>query len=98
MVVRDRERRLCMNGLMMDYQLTIPAMVRRAERMHPHKAIVSRRPDRSLHRTTYREVLGRARRLIGALQALGVAPGDRVATFSWNHHQHLEMYYGIPSM
>src|ERR1041384_2195966 len=87
-----------MDGLMMDYQLTLPAMARRAERMHPGREIVSRRPDRSIHRTTYAEVLTRARRLIGALQSLGVKPGDRVATYCWNHHQHLEMYYGIPSM
>src|SRR5678816_1173297 len=87
-----------MNGLMMDYQLTIPAMARRAERLHPGKTIVSRQPDGSVHRTTYAEVLGRSKRLIGALQRLGVRRGDRVATFCWNHHQHLEAYYGVPSM
>jgi len=30
------------------------------------------------------------------LRALGVAPGDRVATLSWNNYQHLEAYFGIP--
>src|SRR5262249_5640988 len=49
-------------------------------------------------RTTYAETLARSRKLIGALRALGVEHGDRVATFSWNHHQHLEAYYAIPSM
>ena len=87
-----------MKGLMMDYQLTIPAMARRAERLHPGKTIVSRQPDGSVHRTTYAEVLRRSKRLIGALQRLGVRSGDRVATFCWNHHQHLEAYYGVPSM
>jgi fatty-acyl-CoA synthase len=87
-----------MQGLMMDYQLTIPAMVRRAERLFPHKPIVSRRPDRSLHRTSYAECLVRARRLAGALQALGVRAGDRVATLCWNHHEHFEAYVAIPSM
>ncbi len=87
-----------MHGLMMDYQLTIPAMARRAEAFHPARAIVARGADGLVHRTTYREVLARARRLIGALRALGVEPGDRVATFCWNHHQHLEAYYGVPSM
>jgi long-subunit acyl-CoA synthetase (AMP-forming) len=69
-----------MKCLMMDYQLTIPAMARRAERLHPGKTIVSRQPDGSVHRTTYAEVLGRSKRLIGALQRLGVRRGDRVAT------------------
>jgi fatty-acyl-CoA synthase len=85
-------------GLMMDYQLTIPAMARRAEHLFPHKPIVSRRPDRTLHRTTYAESLIRARRLVGALHALGVRSGDRVATLCWNHHQHFEAYVAIPSM
>jgi len=82
----------------MDYQLTIPSLFRRAEQLHGGKAIIDRQPDRTIHRTTYGEVLARARRLAGALRALGVAPGDRVATFCWNHHQHLEAYYGVPAM
>ena len=57
---------------------------------------MSRRPDRSLHHTTYRAVIGRARRLARALVAAGIAPGDRVATLMWNHAEHLEAYFGIP--
>src|SRR5262252_2792404 len=37
----------------------------------------------------------RARRLASALRGLGVRPGDRVATLAWNHHQHLEAYFGV---
>jgi fatty-acyl-CoA synthase len=87
-----------MLGLMMESPLTIPAMARRAEALHARKEIVTRRPDRSIHRTTYGDVLARSRRLIGALRSLGVRRGDRVATFCWNHHQHLEAYYAVPSM
>lgn len=87
-----------MRGLSMNYQLTIPAIARRAEQLHRRKPVVARQADRSIVRTTYGEVLQRSRRLIGALRALGVKRGDRVATFCWNHQQHLEVYYGVPAM
>lgn len=86
-----------MNGLMMDYQLTLPVILRRAETLYPTKQIISRLPDRSFHWSTYAELARRARQLAVALQELGVQPGDRVATFCWNHHQHLEAYFGIPA-
>jgi fatty-acyl-CoA synthase len=87
-----------MHGLMMDFQLSIPAMARRGEQMHPRTAIVSRQADKTVHRTTYGECLLRAHRLAGALCELGVRDHDRVATLCWNHHQHFEAYVGIPSM
>ena len=37
-------------------------------------------------------------RLAGALRGLGVGPGDRVGTFAWNSHQHLEVYFAAPLM
>ena len=87
-----------MHGLMMDVPLTIPLIVRHAEALHGNKIVASRSPDRSVRRLTYAEVLGRARRLAGALRQLGVRRGDRVATFCWNHHQHLETYFAAPCM
>jgi fatty-acyl-CoA synthase len=86
-----------MDGLMMDYPLTITAMLRRTESMFGHKEIVSRRADRTLERSTYAVTLGRARRLASALARLGVGRGDRVATLCWNHVRHLEAYFGVPS-
>jgi len=85
-----------MDGLMMEYPLTITAMLRRTESMFGHKEIVSRRPDRTLARSNYALALGRARRLASALQQLGVHRGDRVATLCWNHVSHLEAYFGVP--
>src|SRR6185436_13262979 len=38
----------------------------------------------------------RARALAAVLQDGGLRKGDRVATLMWNHHLHLEAYFGIP--
>jgi len=85
-------------ALMMDDQLTLTAIMRRAESLWPETEIVSRLPDRSIHRYRYRQLFERARRLAAALRHLGVNPDDRVGTLGWNHHQHLEAYFAIPSI
>ena len=82
----------------MDYPLSIPAIVRRVETLFADRKIVSRRPDRTICRATYRQVVDRIRRLSVALQDLGVKPGDRVATLSWASQEHLEAYLAIPSI
>jgi fatty-acyl-CoA synthase len=87
-----------MQGLMMDVPLTIPLIVRHAEALHGAKLVISRTAQRSVKRLTYGELFGRARRLAGALHELGVRRGDRVATFCWNHHQHVETYFAVPCM
>jgi acyl-CoA synthetase (AMP-forming)/AMP-acid ligase II len=85
------------NGLMMDTQLTLPILLRRSELYFGDKEIVTRLPDRSFHRTTYRDSARRARALAVGLGSLGLERGDRVATLCWNHFQHHEAYLGIPS-
>ncbi len=85
-------------GLIMDYGLTLSAITRRAEALFAHRPVVSQLPDGTLHRTSYRECLARARRLSVALERLGVKPGDRVATLCWNHYRHLEAYFAIPAI
>jgi len=84
------------NGLMMDYQLTLPPLLRRVEQFFPDKQIATRLPDKSFHHYTYREMSQRAKQLAAALSKLGLERGDRVATLCWNHYQHLEAYFGIP--
>ncbi len=86
-----------MNGLMMSYQLTIHAIMRRAESLHGRREIVSRLPDKQFHRYTYADFIRRTKQLTLALHRLGVQSGDRVATLCWNHHQHLEAYFAIPT-
>lgn len=86
-----------MKGLMMDdYQLTLTALLSRAELLFPRVTIASRKPDRSVQHTDYGTLAPRARSLAAALLAEGVGPGDRVATLMWNHSSHLEAYFGVP--
>ena len=86
-----------MRGLMMDFPLTVPALLERAGRIFGKVEIVTRRPDRSLDRTTWGHVRRRSRRLANALTGLGLGRGDRVATLLWNQSEHLEAYLGVPS-
>jgi acyl-CoA synthetase (AMP-forming)/AMP-acid ligase II len=87
-----------MNGLMMDYPLTLSTIFRRAETLFRKQEIVWRTADKTVRRYTCAEFAGRARRLAQVLLDLGVKPGDRVATLGWNHGPHLEAYFGIPLM
>ena len=68
-----------MNGLIMDYELNVPAILRRGEQLFPDKEIVTRRPDKSFHRYTYADFAGRTKQLALALRGLGLEDGDRVA-------------------
>ena len=87
-----------MDGLMMDYPLTVSKILLRASRIFPDKEIVSVLPSGKKHRTTYGDLHDRVLRLMAALKKMGVRPGDRVATFAWNHYRHLELYYALPCM
>lgn len=82
----------------MEYQLTLPTILRRAEALFGNKEIVTRLPDRSIHRYTYKDFATRVKQLSVALHRLGIRPGDRIATLSWNHYQHLEAYFAVPCM
>jgi fatty-acyl-CoA synthase len=83
---------------MMSSPLLLTGMLERAAKIFPEVEIVSVRPDGSRHRSTYREVHQRARRLSAALQGAGVCDGDRIATLMWNQQEHLEAYFGIPAV
>ncbi len=86
-----------MLGTMMNFPLTLVPILERAGKLYSQIEIVSRRPDRSVVRTSYGEMYRRARRLSRALELAGLARGDRVATLMWNHSAHLEAYFGIPA-
>ncbi|HVF00851.1 MAG TPA: long-chain fatty acid--CoA ligase [Rubrobacteraceae bacterium] len=85
-----------LEGLTQDYQLTIPAILKRADELYNEREVVTRRPDKSFHRYTYADFVSRSKKLAVALRGLGVESGDRVGTLAWNTYQHLEAYFGVP--
>jgi len=84
-----------MQGLMMSGQLTITAIMNHAERIHGDSEIVSVTADNPNHQYTYRDAFARTRQMANALQEIGFAQGDRIATLAWNDYRHLELYYAI---
>src|SRR3954462_14848284 len=66
--------------------------LRRAVRVAPEAEAV-RFDGRAV---TYAETWDRCRRLHGALLALGLERGDRVAVVAQNSHRYLELYQAVP--
>jgi acyl-CoA synthetase (AMP-forming)/AMP-acid ligase II len=84
-----------MNGQMQSHPLLISNLLIHAERHHSEQQIVSRRVEGDLHRTTYKDLAARSRKLAKALAALGVKPGQTVGTLAWNGYRHMELYFGV---
>ncbi|ANU15054.1 Long-chain-fatty-acid--CoA ligase [Planococcus halocryophilus Or1] len=81
---------------MMDSPLLLSSFVKRAERYFPEKLIISRTGEDMIHRIPYKEFAVRTRKLAAALTGLGMSHGTKVGSFAWNHHRHLELYFGVP--
>ena len=84
-----------MLGLMQSQPLLISDLIVFAERHHGDAEIVSRRVEGDIHRYTYKDAAQRARQVANALDAMGLAFSDRVATLAWNGYRHFELYYGV---
>ena len=84
-----------MNGSMMQLPLLISSLLVHAERHHGEQEIVSRRVEGDIHRSTFRELAARSRRMANAIAGLGIKSGDRVATLAWNGYRHMELYYAV---
>jgi fatty-acyl-CoA synthase len=82
---------------MQDYQLTIGAIMRHGARVYPGSECVTWTGS-GTRRASYAEVARNAGRLAGALARLGIGTNDPVGTFMWNNQEHLEAYFGVPSM
>ena len=78
----------------METPLTPLEFARRTRRLHGHREGVV---DGDL-RLTYEQFFDRCDRWSAALQQLGVARGDRVATIAPNTHSQLESFYAVPQI
>ncbi|MGD0299126.1 MAG: long-chain fatty acid--CoA ligase [Bryobacteraceae bacterium] len=84
-----------MQGLMMDYPLTLTHILERSAKLFHRQEIASKTPH-GTHRYSYADFYRRAHSLAHALARLGVQPGNRVGTLCWNSFRHLELYFAIP--
>jgi 3-(methylthio)propionyl---CoA ligase len=84
-----------LRGMMMDTPLNISAAITYGAEVHGEASIVSATIEGHVHRTTYDQTAQRVARMAHALKALGIKPGDRVATLAWNGYRHFELYYAI---
>ncbi|MCB1426374.1 MAG: long-chain-fatty-acid--CoA ligase [Notoacmeibacter sp.] len=84
-----------MQGLMQAHPLMISSLLEHARRYHPDTEIVSKTCEQTVVRSNYRTLSHRAKQMAHTLLAMGVKPGDRVATLAWNTHRHLELYFAV---
>ncbi|MFN8201943.1 MAG: long-chain fatty acid--CoA ligase [Solirubrobacteraceae bacterium] len=87
-----------LEGLMQhDFPLSLQHILWRMRALNAGAEVVELLEEGS-SRITYGELAERVDRLCHVLTELGVQPGDRVATFSWNTQRHLELYLAVPCM
>jgi acyl-CoA synthetase (AMP-forming)/AMP-acid ligase II len=84
-----------LKGLMMDRPLLVSSLIDFAAEVHSKVTITTSTVEGGLHRYSIADARVRIARLANALLALGVRPGDRVATLAWNTYRHFELYYAI---
>lgn len=80
---------------MQHHPLAISDLFEHGARVHPD-ATVTDYVDGTLVERSFAEVAKETRRLASALRELGVAPGDVVATLSWNTSHHVAAYFAVP--
>ncbi len=80
---------------MQPYALTVDKFLDHAAKWCGERQVVTAEAGRATGRIGYAALRERSNRLSGALAALGLSPGDRIATLAWNTQHHLEVYYAI---
>ncbi len=84
-----------LQGMMQDRPLSVPSIIDYAGELYPDVEVVSATLEDGIHRYGYGAARRRIAQLAHGLRALGVKPGDRVATLAWNGYRHFELYYAI---
>ncbi len=84
-----------LKGLMMDRPLLVSSLIDFGAEIHGSVPLVTSIVEGGIHRTNFKDTRLRVIKLANALLALGVKPGDRVATLAWNTTRHLELYFAI---
>ena len=87
-----------MKGRMQDWPLLVHTIIDHAEINHGDREIVSRTVEGPIHRTNYRELAARSRKLASALKKRGYGYGDTLATMAWNGYRHMETWYAISGL
>ena len=78
---------------MQPYGLTIDKFLDHAAKWFHDREIVEAEAGQVCRRIDYATLRARSNLMSGALAALGLVLGDRVATLAWNTQHHLEIYY-----
>lgn len=78
---------------MQSYNLTVDKFLDHAAKWFSDREVVEAESGRVVSRTSYADLRNRSNRLSGALIALGMKPGDRIATLAWNTRHHFEVTY-----
>lgn len=82
---------------MQNTPLLLSRLMDRGAWISPGEEIVTKTSE-GVHRETYAEARARAHALAWALKDEGIEIGDRVGSFMWNGHRHLELYHAVPCM
>ena len=77
--------------------LLLSRLLGRGALLSPDEEIVTLTAN-GRHRQSLKKTWERAGQLANALAQHGIKEGDRVASFMWNNHRHLELYQAVPAM
>src|SRR5690606_4676971 len=91
---KSNGREMPMFGAMQDWDLVVTHLIDHAAREHGAREHVTHWGDGTETRATWGSVRRDALKMVQALQTLGIAKGDRIATLAMNHSRHLVSWYG----
>ena len=85
-------------GAMQNWSMRITHVIDHAAREAGNREIVTRWADGSETRTDWAGIRRDALKMAQALTALGIKPGERVASLAMNHSRHLVSWDGVAGM